>query len=299
MQLPRFSRRRGADNGTKPSAKNKGLYLAVGAAVFLLGLLLSFYIAFPDQALRQRLIYELENRLPIQVDLNEVTLRPVLTLTGRGMTARSSGQKQPLLQIDNFSVGPQWLKLFSGDPGLAGEVAAATGELSFSWLRSGPLDVSASSFPLDLPLATNPATRFSGTLNAAEITTSVPLQDATESRLAMNFNQVSVKGLEALTANANGLFLGEISFQMSGQGTSFSINRLETSGGDLVVSGSGTLMLVTANPQNSRINLNLSVRAGDQADPTLTSLLELVGSRQSDGSRKVRLTGTLAKPIAR
>ena len=56
-----------------------------------------------------------------------------------------------------------------------------------------------------------------------------------------------------------------------------------------------TLLLAMPNPQNSRINLNLSVRAGNHADPTFVSLLELVGTKQPDGSRKLLLTGTLAK----
>lgn len=66
-----------------------------------------------------------------------------------------------------------------------------------------------------------------------------------------------------------------------------------------MISGKGTLMLASSKPQNSRINLNLSVRVDKQVNPTLASLLELVGTQQSDGSRKLRLTGTLAKPVIR
>lgn len=298
MRFTKGPRRRGGEEARQPS-KNKALYLAVGVGIFLICLLLSFYMTFPDQILRQRLVHELESRSPIRADLKEATLQPIMTVVGQGLSVRMPGQQQTLFQVDNFSVGPQWLKLLSGDPGLTGEIGVSAGELSFSWQASGQLAASARSLPLDIPLATNPATRFSGELESAEIITSAPLQDVTESRFDLDFNQVSLKGLEALTANADGLLLGKVSLQISGQGNSFSVTRLETSGGDLVASGSGTLMLVSANPQHSRINLNLSVRAGNQADPTLTSLLQLVGSQQADGRRKIRLTGTLAKPVAR
>ncbi len=279
--------------------KSRNLYLAAGIGLFLLGLFCSFYLIFPDALLKQRLVYELETRLPIQVDLVEAALQPLLTLSGEGMKVGLSGQTEALLQIDSFHVSPQWPSLFTGDPGLKGAITSSAGELSFLSQRSGKLDLSGTDLAFDMPLATSPATRIAGTLTSGKVTTSLPLQSATESRIDVKLNQVAVQGLEALTANAAGLRLGKVSLQMSGQGTSFSISHLQMSGGDLVVSGEGTLMLVVANPQNSRINLNLSVRAGNQANQTLASLLELAGSQQADGSRKLRLTGTLAKPIVR
>jgi type II secretion system protein N len=274
-----------------------GLYIATGVSLFLLGLLCSFYLAFPDAILRQRLVYELETRLPIQVDLAEATLQPLLTLAGKQMTVRLSGQPEALFQLDTFHISPCWSSLLTGDPGLEGQINSSTGELSFSWQQSGPLAITGTTLPFDIPLATIPATRFSGNLSTGEVTTTAPLQSETRSRININLNQVVVKGLEALTGNKAGLRLGELSLKVNGQGTSFSIEQFEISGGDLVVSGTGTLMLAIANPQNSRINLNLSVRAGNQADPTLAGLLELVGTPQANGSRKLRMTGTLARPV--
>ncbi len=291
--------RRGDAGKNKEIRNSGGLYIAVGLGLFFLGLFLSFYLAFPNQPLKQRLVHELEARLPIQVELAEATWQPLLTLAGKGMAIRQSDPPRALFHVDSFAVAPQWLTLFTGDPGLTGAMKVSTGELAFSWRRSGALTLIANSLPLDIPLATSPETRFSGNLASGEVTTSAPLQSTTESQFDIQLRQVSVLGLEALTANPNGLHLGEISLQMSGQGTSLTIARLEATGGDLVVSGNGTLMLVTASPENSRINLNLTVRAGSQADPTLAGLLELVGTRQADGSRKLRLTGSLAKPVIR
>lgn len=291
--------RRKVTGETTVTRFSRGRYLATGVCLFLLGLLGSFYLTFPDKILRQRLVYELETRLPIQVDLTEATLQPLLTLAGEQMTIHLSGQPEALFQVDTFQVSPRWSKLLIGDPGLEGEFRSSTGKLSFSWQQSGPLAINGTTLPFDIPLATRQAMRISGNISTAEVATTAPLQSETRSRIDIYLDQILVKGLEALTANATGLRLGDISLQITGQGTSFSIKQLKISGGDLLVSGNGTLILATAKPQNSRINLNLSVRAGNQADPTLASLLELVGTSQANGSRKLRMTGTLAQPVFR
>jgi len=296
MRLAKRFRRR-PNEETVATRNPRRLYIVTGVVLFLLGLFCSFYLAFPDAPLRQRLVYELETRLPLQVDLAEATLQPLLTLAGKQMTIRLSGQPEALFQIDTFHVGPSWIKLLTGDPGFEGETISSTGKLSFSWQQSGPLAITGTTLPFNIPLATIPATRFSGNLSTGEVTTTVPLQSETKSRIDINLDQVVVKGLEALTANAAGLRLGELSLQITGQGTSFSIEQLEISGGDLMVSGEGTLILANANPQNSRVNLNLSFRISKQADTTLAGLLELVGTPQANGSRKLRLTGTLGRPV--
>ena len=298
MRFTKPFRRRATGEATV-TRKPRNLYLAAGTGLFLLGLLCSFYLTFPDAILRQRLVYELETRLPLQVDLTEATLQPLLTLAGKQMTVRLSGQPETLFHIDTFHVGPSWIRLLTGKPGFEGEINSSTGELSFSWQQSGPLAITGTTLPFDIPLATIPATRFSGNLSTGEVTTTAPLQSETRSRININLDQVVVKGLEALTGNTAGLRLGELSLKVNGQGTSFSIEQLEISEGDFLVSGNGTLILATANPQNSRINLKLSVRAGSQAGPTLAGLLELVGTPQENGSRKLLMTGTLARPIFR
>ncbi len=298
MPFLRRFRQRPASAQAAPR-KKLNLYLVAGLGFFLLGLFCSVYWTFPGEILRQRLVHELEARLPLKVTLAEADLRPLLTVTGKQLSVGLPDQPGTLFQVDTFQVDPHWTSLFTGELGVEGDLSVLAGELSFRWQRSGPLELSGQKLSLDLPLATSPATRFSGILTTGRVTTAAPLQKTTESRIDLTFEQVAVQGLEDLVSNAAGLRLGTISLQMTGQGTAFSIARLEMTGGDLELSAEGTLMLATAKPQNSRINLNLSVRAGKQADPILVSLLELAGTPQSDGSRKLRLTGTLDKPVFR
>lgn len=141
--------------------------------------------------------------------------------------------------------------------------------------------------------------QISGALKTAMIVTEIPIKKQTESLLEISLGLVTIRGLEAISGNPNGLQLGNLTLQATGQGNAFTIKNIQTSEGDLLITGQGTLILAAADPIRSRINLNLTVSADKSADPTLASLLELAGTKQSDGSRKLRLTGTLANPIIR
>lgn len=159
--------------------------------------------------------------------------------------------------------------------------------------------MSATALPLNIPVSTSSGIRFAGILATGQVTSAAPLQSATKSLVDIHFDQVVLQGLEALTRDATGLRLGKMSLRMTGEGTVFTIARLEATGGDVVVSGKGTVMLMMENPQNSKINLNLSVHAGNQEDPTLANFIQLAGTPLSDGSRNLHLTGTLANPVIR
>jgi hypothetical protein len=140
---------------------------------------------------------------------------------------------------------------------------------------------------------------FAGILSTGQVTSAAPLQKTTKSIVDIAIEKAALQGLEALSGDAAGLRLGTLSLRMVGQGTAFTIERLEASGGDVVLSGNGTFMLAVANPRNSRINLTLSIRAGSQQDPTMANFLEFAGTPLPDGSRKLLLTGTLASPVIR
>ena len=298
MRFTKYFRTR--PSGETPVVRNPLLlFRAAGFILFLLGLLCGVYLAFPDAVLRQRLVYELEARFPIRVDLADASLRPLITLTGEKGSIRYRDRPETIGTIERFRFSPFWTGIFTGDPGIKGELSAAGGELALRWQRSGTLAMSATALPFNFPLSTSSGTRFAGILATGQVMSAAPLQKGTKSLIDIRFEQVVLQGLEALTGDAAGLRLGKMSLRMTGEGTVFTIDRLEVTGGDVVVYGKGTLMLVMENLQNSHINLNLSVRAGNQKDPTLANFIQLAGTPLSDGSRRLHLTGTLANPMIR
>jgi type II secretion system protein N len=287
-------------SGETPTSRNpRYLFGAAGLGVFLLGLLGGFYLAFPDTALRQRLAHEIEVRFPVRLDLAEAGLQPLLTLSGKKGVIRYPDRPESIFSIDRFSFSPFWTGIFTGDPGVKGKLLTAGGELALRWQRSGPLTMAATGIPVNIPLSASPVLGFAGILSTGQVTSAAPLQKTTKSIVDIAIEKAALQGLEALSGDAAGLRLGTLSLRMVGQGTAFTIERLEASGGDVVLSGNGTFMLAVANPRNSRINLTLSIRAGSQQDPTMANFLEFAGTPLPDGSRKLLLTGTLASPVIR
>lgn len=286
-----------ASSETPTFLHSRHLYRAACLVLFFLGLLGGIYLAFPDAVFQQRLVKELEARLPVRIELAEAGLRPLLTLTADKAVIDSLYRPGIHVTIDRFYFSPYLRSLFTSDPAGRGEIFTAGGKVAFRCKRSGPLALEATDLRLNIPLATVPAMRVGATLATGKMISALPLRKNTQSLVDITLDQVVVQGLEALTNTTTGLHLGTLSLRMTGQGTAFSIERLEASEGDLLVSGKGTLLLLLANPRASRINLSLSVRAGSKANPSLTSLLELAGTKQPDGSRKLSLTGTFVNPM--
>jgi type II secretion system protein N len=298
MQVAKYFRA-GFFGETRMVRNPRLFYRTAALALFLLGLLCGIYLAFPEEVLRQRLVYELEARFPIRVELAKAGLRPLLTLTGEKGGLRYLDRHETVGSVERFRFSPFWAGIITGDPGVKGEFFGADGELALRWQRSGLLAMSATALPIDIPLPSGSGMRFVGIITTGQVRTAAPLQSASRSLIDLSFEQAALQGLEALTRDAAGLRLGKMSLRMSGQGTLFFIDSLEATGGDVVVSGKGTVTLVKENPQNSQLNLNLSVRAGNQKDPTLANFIQLAGTPLSDGSRNLHLTGTFANPVIR
>lgn len=298
MQFAKYFRA-GFSDETEMVRNPRLFYRAAALALFLFGLLGGVYLAFPEEVLRQRLVYELEDRFPIRVELAKAGLRPLLTLTGEKGLIRYLDRHETVVSVERFRFSPFWAGIITGDSGIKGEFFAADGELALRWQRSGLLAMSATALPVDIPLPSGSGMRFVGIVTTGQVRTAAPLQSSTRSLIDLRFEQAALQGLEALTRDATGLRLGKMSLRMSGQGTLFFIDSLEATGGDVAVSGKGTMTLVKENPWNSRINLKVSVRAGDQEDQTLANFIQLAGTPLPDGSRNLHLTGTLANPVIR
>lgn len=281
------------------SKKNTRPRRTLVSVLFLLSLLCGFYFTFPDTALKQSLTSQFEKYLPARLELDDANLLPILTVSGKQARVYLPYETASILLIDNFTFSPQWLSTITGDPGIKGDLHSAPGQISFHWQKSGELGIQGSDMPFEIPLQTKPAIRIAGTIKTAVIETEAPLKKQTMSSVEISLGDVKLSGLEAISGSPDGLQLGKLTLQATGQGNAFTIKNVQTSGGDLLIKGQGTLILTAAAPIRSRVNFDLTVAAGKSADPTLSSLLELAGKKQSDGSRKLRLSGTLGAPTIR
>jgi type II secretion system protein N len=269
-----------------------------GAGLLLLGILTGVYLFFPAEALKQRIIQEIETRAGVAVQfvqIEQVSLYPLLNLDARGIELGLTGLPRPLL-IEALSIAPQWTTLLSADPGVLVRSSLMNGTITAGLLKSGAISVRAAGLNFDLPIQKPLPFNVTGTLSEAAFDGGTRLDKEAKTLLLLQLADVSVLGLELLKADGSRLALGEITLEAEGQGRSMRVKTLSAKGGDLDVNGDGTL-LIGRTSTNSRIKLALQVRPGANADPSITSLLDIFGKPDADGRYFLQVTGTLGNPI--
>lgn len=287
----------GALRGKPRSTRGVRFYL-FAFAVLLTGALLGFYLFFPTAALQVRLERELASRTPVRVELVGLNLLFPPAFGSETLTVRAPLPDERAYTFDTLRLRPLWLTLFTSRPGVLASAGLQGGTIELSARSGGALTGELHRIPFDEQLAPGSSLQIGGTVNSATLVSSVPLQAATESTLHMQLGAVQLKGLKNVGAAVDTLNLGTLTLEGSGKGTSFKINEIASQGGDLAVSGTGTLLL--AQPlQRSRINLNVTLKPSPQLDRALVDLLELLIKPARDGSYLLRLSGTLGNPVMR
>jgi type II secretion system protein N len=278
--------------------RRPSLFLLAGAGLLLLGMLTGFYLFFPAEVLKHRIIQEVETRAAVavqSVQIEQVSLYPLLTLDARGIELGLTGLPHPL-PIKALSIAPQWSTLLSADPGVLLQGSLMNGTITVGLLKSGAISARAAGLRFDLPMQKPLPFNVTGTLSEAAFDGGTQLDTETKTHLLLRLADVNVLGLELLKADGSGLALGEITLEAEGQGRSMRVKTISAKGGDLEVNGDGTL-LIGRTSASSRIKLALQVRPGANVDPSITSLLDIFGKPDADGRYPLQVTGTLGKPI--
>ena len=278
--------------------RRPSLFLLAGAGLLLLGILTGVYLFFPAEALKQRIIQEIETRAGVAVQfvqIEQVSLYPLLNLDARGIELGLTGLPRPLL-IEALSIAPQWTTLLSADPGVLVRSSLMNGTITAGLLKSGAISARAAGLNFDLPIQEPLPFNVTGTLREAAFDGGTRLDKEAKTHLLLQLADVSVLGLELLKADGSRLALGEITLEAEGQGRSMKVKTLSAKGGDLEVKGDGTL-LIGRTASTSRIKFALQVRPSPTADAFIASLLELAGKPGPDGFYSLNFSGTLDKTI--
>ncbi|MCM2264533.1 MAG: type II secretion system protein GspN [Desulfuromonadales bacterium] len=268
-------------------AKNQAGIILAGIALFVLSFLLGLHLFFPMTAVQQWLVAEIDARTPFSVQIKKLSLSPAFTLSGRQATVTFDDSSMPPIVLDDLRLKPLWATLVTNNPGVAIEATLPQGRLDAALRRGGDLTMHIEELKLtDIPVSQETRALFSGTIVKGDMRRNFTPKKPTENLLVMEMDNAS------LTVMGQPLTLGKISAQGSGQGSSLRITTLSANGGDLVITGTGT-MLLGASAAASRINLDLTLRPAPSASPHLAALLDLAGQRQSDNSYRVKLSGPL------
>ena len=270
-------------------------FVLICVALFLVSVLAGFYLFFPNNALRERVVHESASRADLTVTMDSLSLSPIFTLKAGGLAIRHEDLPVPVA-IDQLTLAPEWTSLLSGDPGVSIEASVMGGAVSSIITKSGEVTAQGENVRLDLPIEEPFPLQVNGQLSRLNFSGGTRLDTETSSELAMQLTDVQVIGLEMLNANGGRLPLGEITLNVEGQGRAMKVTTLSAEGGAFDVSGSGTV-LIGRTAASSRLNLSLQVKPTAQADPSLVSLLELSGQPSDNGAYTLRLSGTPTRPV--
>jgi len=267
-------------------AKDQAAIILAGVVLFVLSFLLGLHLFFPVAAVQQWLVTEIDARTPVSVQFEKLSLKPLFTLYGRDALVSFDNSTQSPLILDEIRLRPLWTTLVTGDPDLLVEASALQGQIKADLRRSGALALHLQGVQLKaFPVNPETNTLLSGTIVKGELRGSSPARKNGENHLLLEMNDAS------LNIMGQPLPLGKISVQGNGQGNNLRITTLTASGGEIAISGTGT-MLLGASAAASRINLDLTLRPSSSAPPALTALLDLAARRQTDGGYRLRLNGS-------
>lgn len=292
MKIPRLAGLWNRKKAPKAPFVGQGLKFYLGAlALLLVGFVAGFYIFFPTSVLQQRLEAEIAGRTPMDVRIKSASLLfpPGLQAKGIRLTGGSPASE---FTVDQISLSPLWRTLLGKNPGLAFHSNVLGGQVAGNLRKDGSLSASLQSLTFSAPVGGALPIQLAGRLGKGDFQGALPLQSAAQTSISLALEQIRVSGLAALGLSEDTLALGTVNLSGNGRGNAMKIERLSASGGNLEITGDGTVML--AEPlDRSRLNLNLVLRPGQQLDQTLADLLEVFAQPQPDGSFRLRLTGSL------
>lgn len=266
--------------------------------LLLIAALISFYWAFPSRTLKARLQMELAQSYELQAQISPPTLLfpPGLACSQVDLTfAEPYNRTVPLQKV---RVSPLWFSLLGDAPGLRFRAGLNGGTLTGTSRSNGQTTLLADQVAIQETLQIDGGPSIQGVLQNSNFSGLLPLQLPGERNLSLTLNQVRLSGLEAYGVAGGGLDLGQLVLLAEGQGKTLRLKELSLKGGALEGSGQGTVM-IGASPAATQLNLTLELRPGKELNPTLSELLSLVGTRAPNGSRRLRLSGSLQQPTLR
>lgn len=272
---------------------------ALGLGLFLLGLIAAISLFFPAGALKDRLARELSARSGIETHIGQLDPVFPLGLHLKEVQVRFPDRRFDPLTLAELRLTPRWRTLFGDHPAAELQGRLLGGEAEAVVATDGSLTAEFGG----LRLAEAPRTPFpyplSGILKGKILVAGPPLAENTPVDFTLTLADARVAGLEALGVGKGEFAAGTVTAAGKGRGRQIRLTELSVQGGDLELSGQGSLLLGNT-AASSRISLQIRLRPTAGLDPGLRDLLALSGSKpDSEGYYNFRISGTLARPVLR
>lgn len=263
--------------------------------LFLFCFFAGFFLAFPDAVLRDRLVAEVNHRLPpgnrLQAEL--VSLRFPMQLQARRVTLNMDHAPLSELSLASVTVSPTLASLF-GHVGATVSVESELGNLDGTIFQSGEVDLHLRDGRFELPLPGTQLT-LAGVISAVDLVGQLQADRGQPVMLKAQLDSLLLSGSSQIGLAEDTLPVGNLSASLNGAGRDLQVEQLNVSGGAIALNGGGRLVL--QQPLGaSRLDLSLQLRPEPGADPALRSLLELLAPPGADGVHVIQLRGRLQAP---
>ncbi|MFA5515565.1 MAG: type II secretion system protein GspN [Desulfuromonadales bacterium] len=271
-------------------------FYLLGLALLIIAFFFGLYLFFPNEIIKERLTREIAKSAGIDVQIGSLSLLFPPGMRAERISVPLALPDRPTFDIRSVSVKPLWMSAFSSNPGAAFQARLLNGELSGWTRRDGSIEVDGRRLAFAQALVAGSAVELSGVLDQGAFTGVLPPKPTTESRFELVFDDMRINGMESLGVADGNMILGRIVCKGEGRGNNFRVEELAASGGEMLVTGSGSFML-NQPVERSRINLTVTLRPGTNFDQSLRDLLNLFANPGRDGSYSLRISGTLATPV--
>lgn len=258
--------------------------------LFVCGLLSGVFFSFPEMKIKQYIISSIETQAHVVIDQGDIRLG-FLSIKGSDLLIRPENPFWPTISINSFYIAPQWLSLFSPNPGVHMDMQLFGGKLRADMSRDGALKVVASQLNLGLISPADQALKVSGQLVELALASVIPLDKDSESLLALSLKNVNIAGNSDFPL---ALKLGDIAINGTGRGRSFKISSLQADKGDLSINGKGNVLL-GRDLASTQVNMKIDLVPEDNVDPLLVELITLGARQTPGGSYELNLFGVLSE----
>lgn len=267
---------------------------ALGAAS-LLTLLITFFcgftLFFPAESLRSRLEAE-GAKHGLRLTFGTLTTVFPLGLAAQDVTISASNTASVGVKMERISLTPVWSRLLLGKVVVAYDASLLGGRIKGTMSRRGPLTLTGEGLSWRGALPGMSGGTLVTRCRQIELSAYWPAQADDVQQIAMTCDETTIEGF--LGAKSP-LLLGNVTLNASGKGKDLRLTTLAVSGGQLSVDGNGSLLL-NEPLGRSLLNLNLTLRSNPGLDPAFAELLTAFVPPATDGTSRLRLTGTLAAP---
>lgn len=258
--------------------------------LFIFGLLAGIFFSFPEMKIKQLFISSIERQGHIVIEQGDIDIG-FFSIEGSDLLIRPENPLWAPISINSLQLTPLWLSLLTKNPGVHLDMQLSGGTLLADVFRDGTLMATASQLNLAPLLPKDQAVKVSGQLAEMKLSGAIPLGKASESFVALTLKNIKATGNRALKMELN---LGDIVIKGTGRGRSFKIISLKADGGDLSISGKGSLLLSRDLP-STRGNIKLEIRPEETADPMVVELLKLGTRQTTNGRYELSLSGSLSE----